>query len=268
MNTFYLIFLYFFIYSVLGWIVETLYCRVMGGKWTNRGFLFGPYCPIYGLGALLVIYFLKNYIDSPIKVFLFGMLFTTILEYITSFLLEKMFNAKWWDYSHMKFNINGRVCLLNSLEFAALGMILTYVIHPNVSEFVLKFPTLLRQMISTSLLVIMSIDACSTVASLLNLKEKLAILDDFREKIKAKNPFPQKLSDFYLYKELSELRKNLISKRNIQIERILEAFPNFEFKGFKTQLDEFKLDLHLFKEELKTQRRERKANKKNKGNNN
>lgn len=264
MNTFYLIFLYFFIYSVLGWIVETLYCRVKGGKWTNRGFLFGPYCPIYGFGALIVIYFLNYFTTSPIKVFFYGMLFTTALEYLTSFILEKMFNAKWWDYSSMKFNINGRVCLLNSLEFATLGLLLTYIIHPNISEFVLKFPELLRQMISTSLLLIMTIDACSTVASLLNLKEKLAILEDFREKIKAKNPFPQKLSDFYLYKELSELRKNLISKRNFQIERILEAFPNFEFKGFKTQLDEFKLDLHLFKQNLKKQRQEKKANKKRK----
>ena len=192
------------------------------------------------------------------------MLFTTALEYLTSFILEKMFNAKWWDYSSMKFNINGRVCLLNSLEFATLGLLLTYIIHPNISEFVLKFPELLRQMISISLLLIMTIDACSTVASLLNLKEKLAILEDFREKIKAKNPFPQKLSDFYLYKELSDLRKNLISKRNFQIERILEAFPNFEFKGFKTQLDEFKLDLHLFKQDLKKQRQERKAERKRK----
>ena len=262
MNTFYLIFLYFFIYSVLGWIVETLYCRVKGGKWTNRGFLFGPYCPIYGFGALIVIYFLNYFTASPIKVFFYGMIFTTALEYLTSFLLEKMFNAKWWDYSSMKFNINGRVCLLNSLEFATLGMLLTYIIHPNVSDFVLKFPELLRQMISTSLLLIMTIDACSTVASLLNLKEKLAILEDFREKIKAKNPFPQKISDFFLYKELSELRRNLISKRNFQIERILEAFPNFEFKDLKTQLDEFKLDLHLFKQDLKKQREERKANKK------
>lgn len=264
MNTFYLIFLYFFIYSVLGWIVETLYCRVKGGKWTNRGFLFGPYCPIYGFGALIVIYFLNYFTTSPIKVFFYGMLFTTALEYLTSFILEKMFNAKWWDYSSMKFNINGRVCLLNSLEFATLGLLLTYIIHPNISEFVLKFPELLRQMISISLLLIMTIDACSTVASLLNLKEKLAILEDFREKIKAKNPFPQKLSDFYLYKELSDLRKNLISKRNFQIERILEAFPNFEFKGFKTQLDEFKLDLHLFKQDLKKQRQERKAERKRK----
>lgn len=267
MDVFYLMFLYFFIYSVFGWIIETLYCRVIDGKWTNRGFLFGPYCPIYGSGALLVIYFLEHFIDSPIKVFFLGMLFTTILEYLTSYVLEKMFNAKWWDYSQMKFNINGRVCLLNSLEFAALGMLLTYVIHPNVSTFILKFPNGLRQMISTFLIAIMSIDACSTVASLLNLKEKLALLDDFREKAKAKYPLPQKISDFYLYKELSELRKNLISKRNIQIERLLEAFPNFEFKGFKTQLDEFKLDLHLFKEELKAQRRERKANKKKKINN-
>ena len=246
MDTFYINFLYFFIYSVLGWIVETLYCRSKDGKWTNRGFLFGPYCPIYGFGALIVIYSLGFFISSPIQVFILAMIATAILEYLTSFILEKIFNAKWWDYSNMKFNINGRICLLNTLEFGILSLIIIYGIHP---------------LISTSLLIIISIDTCSTVISLLNLKEKLSILYDLAEKLKKQNHLQYKLSDFYLYKELSEFRKNLITKRNIQIERILDAFPNFEFKEFKKQLNEFKLDLHKFKEELNKQKKSKKIKK-------
>lgn len=261
MDTFYEIFLYFFIYSVLGWAVETLYCRAKDGRWTNRGFLFGPYCPIYGFGALIVIYLLSFFTSSPLKVFLLGIFSTTILEYITSFILEKMFNAKWWDYSNMKFNINGRVCLLNSLEFGILGLILTYGIHPIFSTIISQLPKDLIQLISTALLIIMSIDTCSTIISLLNLKEKLSLLNDLAEKIKSQNPLPHKLSDFYLYKELSEFRKNLIAKRNIQIERLLDAFPNFEFKEFKKQLNEFKIDLHKFRNDLKKQKKNKKASK-------
>ena len=106
MSDFFIYFVYFFVYSVLGWITETIYCRILDGKWTNRGFLFGPYCPIYGCGVLLIIAFLNNFIASPIKVFFLGMLFTSALEYVSSLILEKMFNAKWWDYSNRKFNIN------------------------------------------------------------------------------------------------------------------------------------------------------------------
>lgn len=261
MDQFFTIFLYFFIYSVGGWIAEMLYCRTLDGKWTNRGFLFGPYCPIYGVGSLLVIYFLKNFKSSPIEVFFLGMIFTSTLEYITSYLLEKIFNAKWWDYSHMKFNINGRVCLLNSLEFATLGIILTYIIHPFISGIVEQIPLDLVQLISTCLLIIISIDTCSTIASLLNLKEKLVILNEFADKIKAQAHLPH-ISDFYLYKELSETRKRLLtSHRHIQIERILEAFPSFEFKGFKKQLNEIKLDIHNLKNELKLQKQDKKIKK-------
>ncbi|MGN1012653.1 MAG: hypothetical protein ACI4ON_02340 [Clostridia bacterium] len=271
MSEFFTFFIYFFIYSVLGWILETLYCRMLDGKWTNRGFLFGPYCPIYGFGSLLIIAFLSNFIDSPIKVFFLGMIFTSLLEYITSFLLEKIFNAKWWDYSNRKFNINGRICLLNSLEFAALGIILTYLVHPILSSFVLNIPIELLQLISLALITIMGIDTGSTIATLLNLKERLTALKESAEMLKAKKSLQSKLSEFDLAKELSEIRKNIASKRNYQIERILEAFPDLEFKGFKAQINEFKSEIQKIKEDIKKQKlaikerqKELKIEKKNK----
>lgn len=224
-----------------------LYCRTLEGKWTNRGFLFGPYCPIYGFGSLLIIYFLENFKSSPVAVFFLGMLFTSILEYVTSYILEKMFNAKWWDYSQMRFNINGRVCLLNSTEFAVLGLGLTYIIHPFISGIVTSTPVELCEWIAVSLMVIMAIDCSTTIAALLNFKEKLALLHETAEGIRANAE--KKLSDFEMYKELSGLRAKLIERSNFQIKRILDAFPDFEFKDFKKQLNEFRLDLHKFRVE-------------------
>ena len=180
---FYILFMYFVIYSILGWLCEVIYCRILDGKFTNRGFLNGPYCPIYGFGALLVVLFLDNFISTPILVFLLGMLFTSTLEYITSFLMEKIFNAKWWDYSNMKFNINGRVCLLNSLEFATLSMILTYLIHPQISKFVLNIPTNYLAIIVQALFFIMIFDLIITSYTILNLKEKLKQLRTIADEI-------------------------------------------------------------------------------------
>lgn len=262
MSDFFTFFMYFFIYSVLGWCVETLYCRMLDGKWTNRGFLFGPYCPIYGFGSLLIIAFLDNFIASPIKVFFLGMIFTSILEYISSFILEKMFNAKWWDYSKRKFNINGRICLLNSLEFAVLGMLLTYIVHPIISGLILSLPIELLQLISLALITIIGIDTGSTIATLLNLKERLTTLKESADNIINKHPLQEKISESYIYKELSELRKNIVNRRNFQIERLLEAFPDFEFKGFKSQINEFKLELHKIKSEIRLQKENIKAKRK------
>lgn len=256
MESFFIFFMYFFIYSVLGWIVETLYCRTLDGKWTNRGFLFGPYCPIYGFGALIIIAFLQNFKSSFIAVFFLGMIFTSILEYLTSFLLEKLFDAKWWDYSKMKFNINGRICLLNSLEFAFLGVVLTYIVHPTISNLILKIPIDLVQLISFALITIMAIDVGFTISTLLNLKEKLITLKESAEKLMEKNTLQEKLSENFLYNQLSELRKNLATKGNFQIKRLLEAFPDFEFNGLKSQINEFKLELKKIRGEINIKKQE------------
>jgi len=173
-----------------------------------------------------------------------------------------MFNAKWWDYSKRKFNINGRICFLNSLEFAVLGMLLTYIIHPIISGLILSLPIELLQLISLALITIMGIDTGSTIATLLNLKERLATLKESADNLINKHPLHEKLSELDIYKELSELRKNIASRRNFQIERLLEAFPDFEFKGFKSQINEFKLELHKIKNEIRMQKENIKSKRK------
>ena len=116
--------LYFFIYSFLGWVCECIYCGVPAKKFINRGFLAGPYCPIYGCGALAVIYTLTPFSDNVVILFGMGVIVTSALEYITSYMMEKLFHTKWWDYSKHPFNIHGRICLKNSILFGLMVFIL------------------------------------------------------------------------------------------------------------------------------------------------
>ena len=125
------LFLLFIAYSTLGWCGEMIYCSVPKGRLCEkRGFLNGFLCPIYGHGALLVLYALHGGFRNPFLTFLFGALLTSALEYFTSWVMEKLFHMRWWDYSHYKFQINGRVCLLNSTCFGLACVLLCHVVHP------------------------------------------------------------------------------------------------------------------------------------------
>ena len=124
-------FLWLMIYSVIGWVYESTICSIGHRKLINRGFLNGPYCPIYGTGAVLVLLVLGR-IQNPVLLFFAGAVVTCSLEYLTSWLMEKLFHARWWDYSKRKFNIGGRVCLIGAVVFGAFSVVLVLVLHPLV----------------------------------------------------------------------------------------------------------------------------------------
>lgn len=125
------LFIYFILTSVLGYIYECSAMTLWSGKWDNRGFLFGPSIPIYGVGCLVGLVFGKIiHSYTVLQVFLAGFLMSAVLEYPTSVLLEKLFHERWWDYSIAPFNINGRVSLLSSLGFGIGALIIVYVINP------------------------------------------------------------------------------------------------------------------------------------------
>lgn len=107
--------IFFFIYACLGWIFEEIFCVVSTHEFVKRGFLFGPICPIYGYSALIIIVFLKNYKNKPVKLFLLSTLVFTIFEYITDFFLQALFGTRFWDYTGQFLNINSRVTLSFSL---------------------------------------------------------------------------------------------------------------------------------------------------------
>ena len=184
------IFLWLMIYSFAGWVYESILCSVTSGSLVNRGLLTGPYCPIYGFGALIVIFALRDNTGSILSLFLSSIVLTGILEYFTSWLLEKVFHAKWWDYSHYPFNINGRVCLYGALIFGLLSVLLMRVIHPVVEGLVDSLSALTVYIASGTLLTVISADFVITVRHILTMNGRLAeiqaALDGYRAESREK----------------------------------------------------------------------------------
>ena len=135
------VFLWFILYSFFGWVYESILCSCTSHSLVNRGFLNGPLCPIYGFGAVTVI--LAFWWEPDISLwnlFLSSMVLTCTLEYITSWGMEKLFHARWWDYSDYRFQLNGRVCLLGAVAFGSFSVLLIKVVHPRVAALVNRLP--------------------------------------------------------------------------------------------------------------------------------
>ncbi len=127
-------FLLLMTYSIIGWCGEMVYCSICQRKLCEkRGFLNGPVCPIYGHGALVVLLCLHGGCKNPLLTFLLGAVLTSLVEYITSFAMEKLFHMRWWDYSQYKFHLNGRICLLNSTLFGLASVFLCHFANPPIS---------------------------------------------------------------------------------------------------------------------------------------
>ncbi len=122
--------LLFFASAFLGWVMEVVCKLIQFHRFINRGFLLGPICPIYGFGSVLVTALLSHYADRPLAVFCLGMVVCGTLEYMTSFVLEKLFHARWWDYSQKRFNLNGRICADTLIPFGLLGLAMIYCVKP------------------------------------------------------------------------------------------------------------------------------------------
>lgn len=147
-------FLLFIIYAVLGWVLEVTCKLIEYKRFINRGFLIGPYCPIYGWGAVAITALLNRYSYDPFILFLMTMLTCSILEYATSWIMEKLFKARWWDYSKRKFNIDGRVCLGTMVPFGLFGMFLTYVSNPFIIGLLDKVDTNILNIIAIVIFII------------------------------------------------------------------------------------------------------------------
>ena len=122
--------LYFFLYSFIGWLLETLYSLLVLGHFTKRGFLFGPICPIYGFGAIMMILFISKYKKNSIKLFFASAILFSVFEYIVSFALDAIFAAKWWDYNYDFFNLYGRISIFYTIILWFIGLIFINNIHP------------------------------------------------------------------------------------------------------------------------------------------
>ncbi len=183
------LFLYFMIYSMLGWLIESLYVSIANKRLINSGFLFGPYCPIYGLGSLIVLFLLSSFHHNILLLFILSFLLTSILEYFTSYILEKLFGVLWWDYSKMKFNIKGRVCLLNSILFGIMSLIVTYLVHPIIYNFIESNSNTVLTIMFIFLLSVLIIDLFYSVKRLIRFKQSLSSFN--KDMIELQNYFNQ-----------------------------------------------------------------------------
>lgn len=244
--------LYIIIYSFLGWLCEVIYCYIPDHKFTNRGFLNGPLCPVYGFGAFFVLTFLDRYKGNILLVFVLGVIITSILEYITSFLLELFFHTKWWDYSSHRFNIHGRVCLLNSTLFGLLSVVLVEFINPIIVNFVSIFPKKLIYIITILLSLSIIIDFILTVQTMINLNSKLHRLQDLSKEFerlgvsfidKSEKELETTIMKFkqepYVKEEMLNKAKYL-RKNNLIQRRILKAFPNMRHKRYNELLEKLR----------------------------
>ena len=119
-------FMLFIIYAFLGWVMECTLGIIEKRKFVNRGFLIGPYCPIYGVGVVGVTLLLSRFSNNVVLLFILSTILCGVLEYFTSYIMEKIFHARWWDYTTTKFNINGRICLETLLPFGIISFMSSY----------------------------------------------------------------------------------------------------------------------------------------------
>ena len=176
----------FMIYSVAGWIMECTLTYIQKHKFVNRGFLIGPYCPIYGFGVVAGQLLLKDFTDNIIIVFLLATVISGIIEYLTSYFMEKIFHARWWDYSQRKFNINGRVCPETLIPFGILSVFILCFINPIILDKLDLISTTKLNIISILFLIIYITDSFISFNIILRFKNLSKEEKDNTEEISKK----------------------------------------------------------------------------------
>lgn len=186
----------FFIYAFLGWCTEVSYATLVTGKFVNRGFLNGPVCPIYGFGVVIVLTCLTPLADNLLLLFLGSVVLTSALEWLTGFVLEKLFHQRWWDYSDQPFNLSGYICLRFSIAWGFACMFVVKLLHPTVLLFIRIIPQALGVVLLVLLGAVMAVDLAATVSAIVKLNHRLEQLDELAAKIKeVSNEFGENLAD-------------------------------------------------------------------------
>ena len=255
----------FFAYSFLGWVCECIYCSIPAKKFINRGFLEGPYCPIYGCGAMLVIYLLTPFAAKPLLLFVAGILVTSALEYITSWLMEMFFHTKWWDYSTYPFNINGRICLKNSTLFGIMVVFVYYVLHPFVNDSINLLPHQAQAILCILLIILFTYDGVSTLMALLRKNtDFLEVENSMKELVKEfktaqifplEEPISESIrrvldstdADEILLSHIQKVHDmvdSLHQKRKHTHERLSKAFPNKKEALSRTNIEALFKTMH------------------------
>jgi len=222
---------YLIMYSFIGWFYESIIRSIGAKKIINSGFLNGPFCPIYGFGAVVVILLFYQRVENIYILFFASMVLTSALEYVTSYLLEKIFHTKWWDYSNYLFNIKGRVFLPGAIVFGILSVLTIKFVHPFIEKTVISIPEWILTSSSILIFILIMIDLYITVRYLFKLNNRLEEIQSafnyYKEQSlnrtkEFKDTIVEKFekSEFY-----SERIEQLLNWKPTQIKRLARAFP-------------------------------------------
>jgi len=193
----------FFLYAFLGWCSEVSYAALKDGKFVNRGFLNGPLCPIYGFGVVIVVGCLLPLKDNTLVLFAGSVLLTSALEWVTGFVLEKLFHTRWWDYSQQPFNLGGYICLRFSILWGLACLIVVDIIHPSLMALVGLIPHTLGVVLLVLFSAGMALDVVATVKAIVRLNDRLKQIDELAGRIRSvSDELGESLADRVL--ELSE----------------------------------------------------------------
>lgn len=224
LHTIEIYFLLFISYAFLGWCMEVTCKLIQYKKFINRGFLIGPYCPIYGWGALAITILLKRYMEDPLVLFVMSTLICSIIEYLTSYFMEKKYHARWWDYSNKKFNINGRICLETLVPFGILGVAIMYGTNPILFKLYNQIPQLVINILTAILFIGFIVDniISSNIISSINIEGNKLIKDNTEE--------------------ITEKIKQVLRQKSWLHRRLINAYPGLKDIRVKIKKVEQKID--------------------------
>ena len=220
-------FLFFYIYCFLGWIWESCFVSVKQKKWANRGFMHGPFLPIYGSGAIIVLLSTLPVKGNIGLVFICGMIGATLLEYVTGMMMEVLFHVRYWDYSKEPFNIKGHICLKASIAWGGFSVLMIYVLHEPIEAVVFMMNRLTVEVIALGLSIIVMVDLIESFKEAMDLKEMLMHLSQSNVEIQL---IRKKLdvTIAIIDSDASKLKEKLLQSKRAIEDRLLEEKQHYE----------------------------------------
>ena len=256
-------FLIFILFSFIGWISEVIYVGVTSAhKFVNRGFLHGPLCPVYGFGGVVILMLPPSLYATWIPLFFASMILCTIVEYFVSWLMEKLFHTRWWDYSHYKIQLNGRICLLNSILFGFLGVVVIHFVYPLMIDLLNSLGQKVINVSGVIILTVLSVDIFFTVRKLVDFANVMKKLKELGETLNShygqeewfkKGSFIDMINSVI---ERAENRKEEFSQKILEkidkvqnlrlpsVELFIKKFPSIKSTKYKDELNMIKEKIH------------------------
>ncbi len=187
--------LFFYFYCIFGWCFESVYVSLISRRPVNRGFLKGPWLPLYGTGAVVVLWLTLPFRVHPVLVYLVGMLGATVLEYVTGEAMVRLFKVRYWDYSNQKFQYKGHICLSSSIVWGFFSLLMVYVVHERVAGLIFRIPVEIRSVLAFGITVCMACDTGAAFRRAMDLREVLLQAEQIRVELERRAAEKKRLLD-------------------------------------------------------------------------